>query len=51
MEIAKEKWVKPIKKNRKRHWTEGIELPNQEKQNAWRKRNLEILGNIGNGHN
>ena len=31
--------------------TKITELPNQEKnQNAWRKGNLQILGNIGSGH-
>ena len=38
-------------KSEKQQMTEGIELPNQEEnQNARRKRNLQILGNIGNGH-
>ena len=38
-------------KSGKRHMIEGTEQPIQEKnQNAPRKRNLPILGNIGHGH-
>ena len=40
-----------LMRSRKRQMTEGIELINQEKnQNARRKGNLQILGNIGSGH-
>ena len=38
-------------KSGKRHRTEGMKLPNQEKnQNARRKGNLQILGNIRSWH-
>ena len=40
-----------LRKSGKRQMTEGIELSNQEiYQNARRKRNLQILGNIEKGH-
>ena len=38
-------------KSRKQNMTEGIEIPNQEKnQNTRRKGNLPILGNIESWH-
>ena len=40
-----------IMRSAKRQITEGIELPNREKnQNVPRKGNLIILGNIESGH-
>ena len=51
MEFGIEKCVKLIMKSEKRHMTEGMELPNQEKnQNTQRKGNLQITGNIESGH-
>ena len=35
-------------KSGKRHLTDGMELPNQDKTR--RKRNLQILGNLGGRH-
>ena len=38
-------------RNRKRQMTEGVELPNQEKnQNGRRIENLQVYGNIGIWH-
>ena len=37
-------------KGGKQQMTKRIELPNQKNQNAQRKRNLQILGNIRSGH-
>ena len=51
MEFGKEKCAMLIMKSRKWQITEGIERPNQEKnQNAQRKGNLQVLGNIESGH-
>ena len=51
MKFGVEKCTKLIMKSGKRQMTEGIELPNQEKnRNIRRKCNLQILGNIGSGH-
>ena len=52
MESGIEKSVMLEMNSRKRHMTEQIELPNQEKnQNARRKENQQILGNIVSWHN
>ena len=51
MEFGIEKCAMVIIKSGKRQMTKRIELPKQEKnQNARRKGNLQILGNIGSGH-
>ena len=51
MEFGKEKCAMLIMRSRKRYVMEEIELQNEEKnQKAQRKRNLQILGNIGSGH-
>ena len=40
-----------LMKNRKRKIVEGIKLRNQKKhQKAWREGKLQVLGNIGRGH-
>ena len=46
MEFTIEKYAMLIMKSGKRHWIEGIELPNQDKIRALG----EILWNIGSGH-
>ena len=51
MEFGIEKCAMLIMKSGKRQMTEGLELPNQEKnQNAWREGILNILGNIRSEH-
>ena len=51
IEFKIEKCAMLIMRSRKRQVKEGIELLNQEKnQNTQRKRNLQVLGNIGIGH-
>ena len=47
MEFGVEKCAMLVRKNRKRHMTEGVELPNQVVINARKKGNLQIVGNIG----
>ena len=49
MEFGIEKCVLLVMKSGKRHLTDGIELPNQD-QNARRKRDLQILRNLGRWH-
>ena len=45
MEYGREKWAMLIMKSRKRHITEGMELPNQEKIRALReKETYKYLG-------
>ena len=46
MEFGIEKYALLVMKSGKRHLTDGIELPNQDR-NARRKRDLQILRNIG----
>ena len=51
MEFGIEKWAMLVMKSGKRHLTDGMELPNQDKiKNARRKRNLQILGHLGGWH-
>ena len=50
MEFAIKKYAMLIKRSRKWHSREGIEPPNKKNQYAQRKGNLQIFGNIGNGH-
>ena len=51
MEFGIEKCAMQLRKIKKCQMTEGIELPNQEKnQNVRRTGNLKALGNIGSGH-
>ena len=46
-----ERYAMLVMKSGKRHIMEGVEQPNQEKtQNAWRKGNLHIVGDIGSWH-
>ena len=47
MEFGIEKYAMLVMKSVKRHITEGVDLPNQ---NARRKRNLQILGDVGSWH-
>ena len=46
MEFGIEKCAMLVMKSGKQHMTEGIELPNQGNQNARRKGNVQILGDI-----
>ena len=51
MEFIIERYTMLIMKSGQRQVMEGIKLPNQEKnQNARRKRKLQVLTNIANGH-
>ena len=50
MEFDIEKGAMLIRKSEKRQITDGIELPNQERNNTRRKGKLQVLKNIGSRH-
>ena len=50
MEFGIEKCAMLVMKSRKRHLTEGVELPNQVIRTLGEKKNLRILGDIGRWH-
>ena len=51
MEFAIEKCAMLIMKSRKWYWMQGRKLPkSRQNQNAWKKGNLQISGNIGSRH-
>ena len=45
-----EKCAMLIRKSRKRQRTKGIELINQEKKQNARRKNSQVLGNLGSGY-
>ena len=50
IEVGIEKCTMLVMKSEKRHLTDGMKLPNEEKIEARRKENLQILGSIGSRH-